>query len=70
MVDFHLDDGGVEHGDGAEDEAEEDLFDGCEADSSAAEGWVHEGVEDGDEDYEGYGVEVVQKIRSMVVRGV
>ena len=61
-VDDVLDDGGVGEAEGGEDEADGDAGDGLELDARAAQGRVDEAVEDGDEDDDGDGVEVLHQV--------
>ena len=68
-VDFVLDEGGVEHGEGGDPEAEDDSVDGREGDLSFAEVGVDETVDDGDEEDDGKGVEVLDQIVGDAVAG-
>lgn len=61
-VDEVLHDGGVHHGQRGDDEPERDTGDGTEADVEAAQQGVHESLEQGNEDDDGDGVEVLHQI--------
>lgn len=62
LVDVVLDDGGADHGERGEDEAEGNALDGRELDVGFAERRVEEVVDDGDEDDEGDGVQVGDEV--------
>ena len=58
-VDFVLDDGGKGHGEGGEGEADGDAGDGVHGEAELAHEGVEEFVEEGDEDYDNDGVDVL-----------
>lgn len=61
-VDEVLDNGGVGHGQGSDPEAKSDTVDGREVDLELAHQRVDEAVQNGDEDDDGDGIEVLHKI--------
>lgn len=61
-VDEVLDDGGVHHGQGGDDEAEGDTGDWPEGDVETAHEGVDQRFEDGDENDDGDGVEVLHEV--------
>lgn len=61
-VDEVLDNGCVGHGQGSDPEAESDTVDGREVDLELAHQRVDEAVQDGDEDDDGDGIEVLHEI--------
>ena len=62
FVDVVLKDRGVDHGGGGDEEADRDACDWAELDASFEHGRVHDAVEDGHDDDDGYGVEVLHQI--------
>lgn len=62
LVDIVLGDGGDDHAGAGDDETSSDTLQWGEVESHAAETGVDEAVEDGDEDDQGEGVEVVNDI--------
>lgn len=62
LVDVVLDDGGPDHGGGADEEAGRDLTDGGEAEACLADGGVDDEVVEGNEDEEGKRVEVGEDV--------
>jgi hypothetical protein len=62
LVDVVLEDGGVEHGHGGDKEAECDTGDGAEGDVVFLEHGIDEAVEDGREEENGDGVEVLHQV--------
>ena len=61
-IDQVLDDGGVRHGEGGEEEAPSDARDGFELDADASKEWVDEPVHDGDEDDDGERVDILHDV--------
>lgn len=62
LVEVVLEDGSVEHGEAGDEEAGSDALDGGEVDAALAEEGVEDVVEEGDEDDDGYGVEIPAKL--------
>ena len=62
LVEEVLEDGGVEHSKTSDEEAGGDAFDRGEVDAALAEEGVDDIIEEGDEDDDGYGVEIPEKL--------
>lgn len=69
LVNELLEDGGVEHGETSDDEAESDTLDGGEVDLPATEERVDTEIQDRDDDDDGDGVQVLDEIVRGTVEG-